>query len=74
MLFFNHKKLSCGELTTVARRISDQQGWPWIEPVQIQNGLFKWTVVTNCEKIGRNIRVVISKRTGQPTQWSFMSR
>lgn len=74
MLFFNHKYLSQDELVAIARCISEQHGWQWLEPVHVQNGLFTWTVITGYGMIGCNIRVKISKRTGTPIRWSFISR
>lgn len=74
MFFFDRKNLSRDELIAIARNVSEQHGWPWAEPISIQNRLFTWTVVTNYNKIGRNIRVKISKRTGSPIEWSFIPR
>lgn len=73
-LFFNHKNLSRDELIAIARRISEQYSWQWLEPIGIQNRLFTWTVVTNYNSMGCNIRVKISKQTGEPIRWSYIPR
>jgi hypothetical protein len=74
MQLFRRKNLTAEELIEIAKKVCVEQGWPWAEPVQVQNRLFNWIIVTNYDKIGRNVRVTISKRSGNPVQWSFIPR
>lgn len=75
LMFFSKKlALSEQELVNIAKQACEKENWPWLEPVRIQNGFGKWTVVTNYEAIGCNVRIVISKKTGEVVDKFFMPR
>jgi hypothetical protein len=51
-------------LLAVARELASERSWPWIEPVEISlssSGTAGriWTIVTNSQARGMNIRIVI---------------
>jgi hypothetical protein len=73
-LWRNKKRFSREHVVATAKQVADRYRWPWLEPVHIQNRLFTWTVVTGYNQIGCNIRVVISKRTGEAIRWSYVPR
>jgi hypothetical protein len=67
-------RLTREEILILARKKCETEGWPWIEPVRILNGLFSWTVVTNYGMRGRNVRIVINKKSSEVAKWSYIPR
>lgn len=62
------------EIIALAQAECDREGWPWLEPVVVQDHWSDWTVVTNYNMRGRNARIVIGKKTGQIVKKSFIPR
>lgn len=58
----------------IARDACRLAGWPWVEPVIVRRGVFSWTVITNAESIGSNVRIVVRKKDGHITKQSFAPR
>jgi hypothetical protein len=57
--------LSKHEAIARARQEVESRGLPWAEPVGVTWGLFAYTVNTNADQIGGNVRVVVKRRTGK---------
>ncbi len=63
-----------GEVIQTARTLADNNGWPWVEPLRVEDeyrfilfGRRYWRVTTNTEyvDIGCNVHVQIDGETGQ---------
>jgi hypothetical protein len=68
------KSITNEALIALAKRECEKEGWTWLEPVDVSEGVFNWTVITNSDSMGCNARVVISKRTGEVVKKSFTPR
>lgn len=46
-----------------ARKLADEQGWTWQEPVEVKSGVERgepvWIIRTNVLMFGRNVRIVL---------------
>ena len=73
-LFGKFKTFTKEELLHIARGECSAHGWPWLEPVDVQDRIFTWIVYTNSERIGMNVEVHISKRTGKVVAGRFHPR
>ncbi len=74
MFFSRSRNLTEDALVEIARSTCARQGWPWRGTVRVLGGFLSWTVVTNYGIRGGNVRVKISKRTGQAVRWSYIPR
>lgn len=57
--------LSREAIVEIARRKCEDEGWPWDEPVLVQEGIVHTCVTTNADKKGANVRIRISSRSGR---------
>lgn len=62
------------ECVSIARQECEVRGWPWVEPYKIFKGWFRWTVVTNAEAIGANVRIVVNAKSKEVVRCSRSSR
>lgn len=58
-------KVSKEEAVQIARRECEQRGLAWLEPVQVFRHYGNWSVWTNADKIGGNVRVIVDSEEGQ---------
>jgi hypothetical protein len=64
----------------LAREVARAEGWLWLEPVRAIRfrrwwvGSMSWEVVSNRDKHGINVRVVIDDLTGRIVEKGFLSR
>lgn len=68
------KRLTQQDAAAIAKAVCAENGWPFLEPVAVQPGLFSWTIVTNAQQIGCNVRVRVHKRSGKITMKAFNPR
>jgi len=54
------KHLSKDDLVELARRECKKEGWPWLEPVHIQDRMFRWIILTNALLAGRNVQISVA--------------
>ena len=73
-IFPKLKHLSKDDLLELARRECEKEGWPWLEPVLIQDRMFRWIILTNGLVAGRNVQIGVSKKTGEITSKRFFHR
>jgi len=67
------------EAVSVAKAEADKRDWPWHDPVRAtrRRSLFrgrKWEVVSNADKIGCNVRVLIDDGDGSVIKAAFCPR
>jgi len=67
------------KLLEVARTIAAARGWPWLEPVAIEvESLSRqgrvWTIRTNCQNRGQNIRIAIDDADFTVVSAGFLPR
>ncbi len=68
------------EAISSARDIAAKNEWPWEQPVSARLVGFRllggnrWDVVSNAERRGRNVRIVLDDRTGAVVRASFLPR
>lgn len=58
----------------IAKQVSTERGWPWIEPINVKTRSGDYYISTNKSGIGCNIYVVIDGATGAVKSASFMKR
>jgi hypothetical protein len=66
-------------LLAVAREVASQRGWPWLEPVEISlssSGTTGrvWTIHTNSQERGMNVRIVIRESDESVLQAGYLPR
>lgn len=61
------------EIMQIARRHSDEMGWPWDEPIVVHEGMLSTSVHTNADHKGGNVYIRINARTGRIAH-AFFSR
>jgi hypothetical protein len=49
----------------IARGECERRGLVWLEPVRVHRHYGNWSVWTNADKIGGNIRIIVDSRNGQ---------
>lgn len=63
-----------------AAELSVMRGWTWHDPIKVSwgrrcfFGRVRWTVISNSESRGCNVRVVIDDTTGQIVEAGFNPR
>lgn len=68
------------EAIELAREVAEAQAWPWLEPTRAIRfrrwwiGSHTWEVVSNVDKRGLNVRIVIDDSTGRIIKKRFLSR
>jgi hypothetical protein len=68
------------EVLRIAHEVADAEGWPWQEPVSIEQdrhwpfGRATWDVYTNSGSIGQNIRIRIDGESGKVLSKGFALR
>jgi hypothetical protein len=62
------------QLIDIAKLECEKESWPWLEPISIQDNWSDWTIITNSDKIGCNVRIIVSKKSGEVFKKSFMPR
>lgn len=64
----------------LAREVAKAEGWLWLEPVRVIRfrrrwiGPVAWKVVSNADKCGTNVRIVIDDSTGRIIKKGFLPR
>lgn len=64
----------------LAREVARAEGWMWLEPVQVIRfrrwliGSVTWKVVSNADKRGTNVRILIDDSTGRIIKKGFLPR
>jgi hypothetical protein len=66
-------------LLEIARNLSVERGWTWLEPVDIKRSSSGaagriWTIRTNADEVGMNIRILIRESDGAILQASYLLR
>ena len=72
--FSESKPLNQGDAIAIARVECEKEGWPWLEPLILQTNPTNWIVITGYDASGRNVRMVISRGTGEVVCKSFIRR
>jgi hypothetical protein len=68
------------EAVAIAREHAHRQGWPFLEPVAVNRhrawwlGPLRWTVVSNHECRGRNVRVEIDDASSSIVAAGYLPR
>ncbi len=57
--------ISREEAVAIAREECAQRGWPWREPIRVEEGWRSYVVRTNTEMRGGNCMILVSTRTGE---------
>jgi hypothetical protein len=57
-----------------ARSECERRGWPWEEPVRIEQGLSEYFIRTNLRSRGGNASIRIDANTGAVTRAFFANR
>ncbi len=58
-------------LLQVARRECDARGWPWVEPIAINQGFWLVRIRTNCNSRGGNANIWLGVRDGRISRARF---
>jgi hypothetical protein len=64
----------------LAQEVARREGWPWIEPIRATRfrrwwvGPITWEVVSNADKRGMNVRIVIDGSSGRILEKRFLPR
>jgi hypothetical protein len=58
-------KVSKEQAAEIARKECTARGLTWLEPVRVFRHYGNWSVWTNADKIGGNIRIIIDSGNGQ---------
>ena len=72
--------MTAEEAVETARRLAQQQGWPWLAPVEARRrrafllGPARWHVWSNAGTRGANVRVVIDDASGAVVERGFLPR
>src|SRR5258705_5559631 len=72
--FTESRRLNQGDVIAIARVECEKEGWPWLGPVILQANPMNWIVITGYDASGRNVRMVISRGTGEVLCKSFLRR
>ncbi len=51
-----------------------RRGWPWQDPVQVNEGFTYWHFMTNADQLGGNVNIFIDSRTGAVRKAGFARR
>jgi hypothetical protein len=62
--FFGVRFVARDEILKIARRVCDDKGWPWSEPIRVLERPFRTVVVTAGNRKGGNVIVVVDARNG----------
>ena len=63
-----------------ARAIAAEKGWPWLDPVSVRKvrpfllGSVRWVVMTNAERRGMNVRIVLDDASGRILAEGYLPR
>ena len=57
--------LSESAVVKIAKQECLQRELPWREPIHVRRGWRWWTVMTNADKRGGNVIVMVSRRSGR---------
>lgn len=68
------KQITIEEAIAIARRICQEQGWPFLEPVEVESENGNWFVTTNSKARGCNALITVSKSTGETVEIGFAPR
>jgi hypothetical protein len=74
ILFCRPAKVSRQEAEAIARTECLNRGWPWIEPVRVNEGLTHFHVMTNTRCRGGNVNLRVNVSTGEVSQAAFADR
>lgn len=66
--------VSKDEALAVAKRLCSENGWPWEEPVAIDEGLRRYYIRTNASKRGGNVNMQIDCLSGVVISAHFSQR
>jgi hypothetical protein len=71
---FLRKFTTFEEMIEIARQECKNQGWPWLEPIEIERKAFTSIVTGASDGSGRRVRIVIRCTTGEVLCKSFIRR
>jgi hypothetical protein len=81
MTMANSALLGADEARRIAAELASAKAWPFVEPVRMRRhrsvpfvGGWHWTVVSNADNRGRNVRVEIDAQTGAIVASAFNPR
>lgn len=57
--------IGSSEAVLAAKRECAMRGWPWQEPVVIQEGLVEYRIMTNASSRGGNVNIAVDCRDGR---------
>jgi len=66
--------ISQEDAISIALRECERRGWPWSEPVHIEEWLTAWHFRTNANMLGGNVMIAIDCRTGVVRKAGFARR
>jgi hypothetical protein len=67
-------KISQEESIRIARRVCEQLGWPWFEPVEAKREQGMWVIRTNLDGRGCNAYISMDQDTGGVREAGFAPR
>jgi hypothetical protein len=60
------------------RKLTEDRGWPWLDPVEVTTGIDRservWIIRTNVLMLGRNVRIVLRQSDCTVKQAGYMPR
>ncbi len=57
-----------------ARIYAEGNGWPWEEPIFVEEGVFRIRVMTAADRRGGNVHVTVSAKDGSIVSGTLASR
>ena len=57
--------ISKTDALSIARAECERRDWLWWEPVHIKTSWGSWEIWTNADEKGGNVRILVSKDTGE---------
>jgi hypothetical protein len=67
-------QISKARAVEVARSRCEQEGWPWIEPIHVNEELWAYHVMTNARNRGGNVNIRVDRQTGEVRSAQFARR
>lgn len=62
------------EVIHMAKRIAQEEGWLWVEPVRVELNGEVWILRTNYKERGQNIQIEIIDSTGKVLTKRFINK
>jgi len=69
-----HAAVDRDRATEIARQHASANGWPWVEPIRVSEGITRIHVMTNASYRGGNANIWIDVATGKVVSSAYASR